>query len=293
MNRLRSDCMNCLVKKAADVPKTATELEKITYMQKVFGILANAPLTMSSPEVAGQISRLQAESFGVQDPYAELKSHFNQLVLDCSDSLRAKIAKANDPLLAAIQYALVGNYIDFGALDHVEEGELMRQFSAAQDIALDPEQYRRLLADLEKAKNLLYITDNCGEIAADKLVMEVLRARYPELCITVLVRGEPVLNDATMEDARQVGLDHLARVIGNGSNVAGTSLEALSEEARAAMDGADLILSKGQGNFETLRKCGKNIYYLFLCKCDMFARQFGVDKFTAILMHDSCYHENV
>lgn len=291
MNRLRSDCMNCLVKKASDVPENATELEKITYMQKVFRILADAPLTMSSPEVAGEISRLQAESFGVQDPYAALKSHFNQLVLDCSDSLRSRIADAEDPLLCAIQYALVGNYIDFGALSHVDEGELLRQFSAAQEIRLDPEQYHRLLKDLETAQNLLYITDNCGEIAADKLVMEVLHARYPKLCITAMVRGKPVLNDATMQDAQQVGLDKLARVIDNGNGVAGTSLAALSPEARSAMDSADVILAKGQGNFETLRKCGKNIYYLFLCKCDMFARQFGVKKFSAILIHDSCYQE--
>ena len=116
--------------------------------------------------------------------------------------------------------------------------------------------------------------------------MRTIARLYPSLEITAIVRGGDVSNDATMEDAQQVRLSEAARVLHNGTNVAGTWLEGISEEARKIIDSADVIISKGQANFETLRKCGKNIYYIFLCKCDMFARNFGVKRLTGMLIND-------
>ena len=107
---------------------------------------------------------------------------------------------------------------------------------------------------------------------------------YP--AITQISGGKPVLNDATMEDAVQVGLDKAAQVIGNGTDVAGTCLEELSEQALDVINTADVMIAKGQGNFETLQKCGKNIYYIFMCKCDMFAKRFNVPKYTGVLIND-------
>ena len=139
---------------------------------------------------------------------------------------------------------------------------------------------------MEIAKRLVYISDNCGEIVMDKILLGILKENYPRLQMTVIVRGKPVLNDATMEDAIQIGLDREMAVIGNGTDVAGTCLEELSEQARTAIEEADVIFAKGQGNFETLQKCGKNIYYIFMCKCDMFAKRFNVPKYTGVLIND-------
>jgi uncharacterized protein with ATP-grasp and redox domains len=126
--------------------------------------------------------------------------------------------------------------------------------------------------------------DNCGEIVIDKLIIEELRKLNPQVNITAIVRGEEVINDATIEDAEQVGLNELVKVIGNGSDILGTCLKYISEEARTVIEEADVVLSKGQGNFETLQGYDKNIYYIFLCKCEMIAEMFGVEKFSPMLV---------
>ena len=117
---------------------------------------------------------------------------------------------------------------------------------------------------------MVYLTDNCGEVVLDKMLVKLLKEMYPNLDITVIVRGEQILNDATMEDAVQIGMTDMVNVIGNGNNIAGTWLDAVSEQALKLIDQADVIIAKGQGNFETLYGCGKNIYYMFLCKCQLF-----------------------
>lgn len=286
MNRLRSDCVQCLLKKVSDFPETASEDLRLDYIQRVLGILANAPHEKSAPEVVWQISRVRREMFGPDTEYAQLKHLFNELMLNCAGSIRQRIESSADPLFAAMRFALAGNYIDFGALDNVSEAELLTMLQNAEDIPLDPALCEELRSQLAAAQKLVFLTDNCGEVVLDKLLLEEIRRQYPELSVTILVRGEPVLNDATLEDARQIGLFEAGTVLGNGNGVAGTCLELLSEEAANAVNEADLIIAKGQGNFETLRGCGKNIYYLFLCKCDMFARQFGVKRMTGMLTHD-------
>ena len=134
---------------------------------------------------------------------------------------------------------------------------------------------------------MAYITDNAGEIVLDKVFVEILKTLYPELEIGVIVRGTPVLNDATFMDAEDVGLTKIVEVISNGTDVPGTPLDEVSETALKWIESADLCIAKGQGNFETLRGCGKNIYYLFLCKCELFVRKFGVERFTPVLSNET------
>ena len=141
--------------------------------------------------------------------------------------------------------------------------------------------------DLASAKTLVYLTDNCGEIVLDKLLIETIKKQYPDLNIIAVVKGGNVLNDATLSDAKQVGLTKVAHVIDNGNDIAGTWLDAIPWMTRKIIeDGADIILSKGQANYETLRFSGLNIYYLFLCKCEMFAKEFGVEQFTGMLLNE-------
>lgn len=157
--------------------------------------------------------------------------------------------------------------------------------SAAQE-TIDPQVYAHFRQDVTTGRRLVYLTDNCGEIVLDKLLMQVLRERYPQLDITVLVRGQSVLNDATLEDAKMVGLTELANVIPNGTAVAGTDLESISSTARKRLMAADVILSKGQGNFETLHGCGLNVYYLFLCKCDWFVKRFRMQRYQGQFINE-------
>ena len=184
----------------------------------------------------------------------------------------------------AIQYAMVGNYIDFGALENVNDIELKDKLDEAVNINIDSKLLAIFKNDLVNAKRLVYFTDNCGEIVTDRLLIATLRDINPDLYISVIVRGKPVLNDATLEDAKYVHMEDVAqKVIGNGTGMPGNVIGAISQEAMDEVENADLLISKGQGNFEGLSGCGLNIYYFFLCKCEMFMRRFGVEQFTGIM----------
>lgn len=285
--RLKPECISCLVdKQLSAYPKDIALTEKIDYMQGVLKIISEATYDMSAPVIVRQIYDLQKEMFGMETDYTEIKKYFNAQMLNRYNDFYTKIKNSDDRLKLAIQYAMIGNYIDFGAMKEVEEEKLNELLEQAKEINLDNQEFENLRSEIMTKKKMVYLTDNCGEIVFDKLLISLIREMNPELEITVLVRGGNVLNDATMDDAIQVGLDQITTVIGNGSNIAGTCLEKISEESFEYIKNADFVISKGQGNFETLQECGLNIYYLFLCKCIMFANKFQVPRFTGMLLND-------
>ena len=158
-----------------------------------------------------------------------------------------------------------------------------------EDASLIPEveqEYKNFCQDMKKAANVVYITDNCGEIVLDKLAISVMKKTFPNVRITALVRGLPAGNDATMEDAEFCGLTDLVPVLGNGSDVGGTWLHGISAHAQELLQSADVIFSKGQGNYETLHGCGLNIYYLFLCKCDWFIHLFQAKSLQGMFINE-------
>ena len=259
---------------------------KVEYMQKVLKILAEAPKRYGAPVIVRTIQQVQEEMLGIKQEYGEIKKHYNDVMMQYEDKVMEHMAQSEDPVKTGIQYAMIGNYIDFGARITVTEDHLTELLNTPERFVVDEKQYQELTTDLENAKRLVYLTDNCGEIVMDKLLIKQIKNKYPNLNITVMVRGAEVINDATIDDVKQVGLDEIANVIPNGSDIAGTWLEEISEEAKAVLDEADVIISKGQGNFETLRKCGRNIYYIFLCKCDLFANTFKVPKLTGMLINE-------
>ena len=287
IKRLHPECISCMTKIHLDkCPSEMSEDKKVEYMQRVLKVLAEAPSNYGAPVIVRTINEIQEEMFGIKQDYAEIKKHYNQVMMGHEGQVTEKLEQSEDSVKTGIQYAMIGNYIDFGARINVNEEQLTELLNDADRFVIDEKQYSELVRDLEKAHKLVYLTDNCGEIVMDKLLIREIRKKYPELEVTVLVRGVEVINDATMEDAAQVGLTDMVRVIPNGSDIAGTWMEELSEEAKAVLEDADVILSKGQGNFETLRKCRMNIYYIFLCKCDLFANTFQVPKLTGMLINE-------
>ena len=267
-------------------PQDMAEEIKVEYMQKVLKILAEAPAKYGAPIIVRTIQQLQEEMLGIKQEYAQIKKHYNALMMQYEEQVLEHIVQSEDPIKTGIQYAMIGNYIDFGARITVTEEHLTELLNTPERFEVDQKQYEELTMELEKAKKLVYLTDNCGEIVMDKLLIKQIKNKYPDLDITVMVRGAEVINDATIEDAKQVGLNEIVKVIPNGSDIAGTWIEEISEEAKKELYEADIIISKGQGNFETLRKCGKNIYYIFLCKCDLFANIFQVPKLTGMLINE-------
>jgi uncharacterized protein with ATP-grasp and redox domains len=285
--RLNPGCISCLLKsRLEDFPEDTPHEIQIEYMQRVLKAISETPKSEGAPVIVRTINQIQKEMFGYNKDFTHVKSHFNELMLEKAPSVREKLNQSEDSLKLAIQYAMTGNYIDFGAMNNVDEEQLDQLLDQASGNHVDEKEYASLKADIEKARSIVYLTDNCGEIVMDKLLIEEIKTQNPNAQITAIVRGKPVLNDATMEDAIQVGFTEMVNVIGNGSEIAGTYLEEISKEAKDAIDCADVIFAKGQGNFETLRMCGKNIYYIFMCKCEMFAKRFQVPKYYGMLIND-------
>ena len=294
---LHPACVSCLIKKQIDrYPASASREQVLTYMRRLGEMMAALPDRTGGPAIMEAITDIRREVFGetaaqVEADYPAIKRHFNSLMMEtvATQGIFDTIMTSPDPLRAALGYAMTGNFIDFGAMDSVDEEKLLALLSESPErVAPDLPAYIALQADLSEAHRLAFLTDNCGEIVMDKLLVETLRRLYPNLAITVMVRGGQVLNDATMEDATQVGFDRLSgvTVMGNGDRLAGTDLTRISPEARTAITEADLIIAKGQGNYETLQGSGLNIYYAFLCKCQFFADRFGVPVYTGMLVKE-------
>lgn len=285
--RLNSACIQCMMEKhLCNYDQEMEESKKLEYMHRMVKVVADADMTESAPVITGRILKLQDEMFGKRIDYVPVKQKFNGMMLLEEENIWEKILSAKDPLRMAVQYAMTGNYIDFGTMSEITGKKLHELLEEADQIVLDEQEFSRLKDDLEHGTKLTYLTDNCGEVVLDKLVMRTIQRLYPKLQLTAVVRGAQALNDATMEDAQEVGLTQQVRVIGNGTDITGTELDQISEEARQSIEEADVIISKGQGNFETLQGCGKNIYYMFLCKCQLYIKRFHANLLQGILIHD-------
>lgn len=288
--KLSAMCIRCLMDRQEErVRECGDEEKKAVYLKEAAGIIASSGEGDSAPYLVFQMNQAYERLFGKLMDYKKEKKEFNSLMLDLESELEEKIrsGKSREEILKnAINYARSGNYIDFGALNHVDKNELMGLLEKAGEEDVDGHTFAMLSEDLDKAEELVYLLDNCGEIVADKLLVKVLKEQYPNMNITVMVRGVEVLNDAVMEDAEEVGLTKLVKVIGNGNGVAGTQADLLSQEAREAIEKADIIISKGQGNFETIYGGGWNIYYLFLCKCAWFSERFGMERLKGVFINE-------
>lgn len=283
------ECHGCCVRKAEGLLEQyqVPDDKKSQVMESVKRAVEDAKAEESAPVLMARVMRILESEVGITDAYDIPKQRYNELLLSKESEICREIMQENDPFFAALQYAITGNYIDFGAMSDVNEEKLDELLADRCGVTLDARETDLLRGELACAKKLVYITDNAGEIVLDKILIRVLRELCPELDITVLVRGFPTLNDATAKDAEFVGLDQLARILPNGTDIPGTPLEDISQEALKAIDEADLCIAKGQGNFETLRGCGRNIYYLFLCKCQLFVEKFQVERFTPVLSNET------
>ncbi len=278
--RVIESCAECLYDKQCHLSKDPA------YLSEIRDIIRNRGEEDSAPYLVYLFGRVYEKHFGRRKPYAEIKKKYNDLVLTREAAIRRKIEVSAHPLQTALGYARAGNYIDFGAMNVVEDEEFLKLLEEAGLEDRDHAVMESFLRQCVKAKRFLLIADNCGEIVLDKLLIEQLRKQFPQMKVTVMVRGGEVLNDATEEDAVYCGMDREARIVSSGNTVAGTVYEMLSEEARKAMDAADVILAKGQGNYETMNGQGRHVFYAFLCKCELFTSRFDVPRLTGILVEE-------
>ena len=282
-----SQCIQCHLRRNLETArKLGDEAQATAFAKDLLKLYLSAPADVSSPWLAPATSDLFQKYYGVpEDRFLEEKEISNRFVLERLDTIRSRVEKAEDPLLAGLRFAILGNYIDFSALQgQVSFEELDNLLNRAEEMTPAGDGYAKLCEDLQKAKRLLYLTDNAGEIGFDRIFAEVIHRVYPDLDITFCVRGGPAMNDALRADAELMGIPF--PVIDNGNRVAGTQIDQLSREAKQALEEADVIIAKGQGNVETMYGCGYNVYYAFLIKCQRFVAEFGRPKLTPMLLKE-------
>jgi len=284
--RTELDCIPCLVRQALDAARFSVREEaaqRRILAEALTMLAADAAQHRSPPQAAQRIHRLVRRASGHDDPYAALKRRSTAVALAALPRLRALVERADDPLDAAVRLAVAANVLDAGMNraqmeddfhDAVDPGEVVAdalEQAARTTLHGDTAAFRRAVAD---ADSILFLADNAGEIVVDRLLIE----RLPMGRVTVAVRGRPVLNDATREDAAAAGLDPLARVIDNGSDAPGTLLDDCSPQFRQAFAAADVIVAKGQGNYESLSDVPADIFFLFKVKCPLVAVHAGLPE---------------
>lgn len=284
---VNSTCIEChLRKRFALAREVGTDQQVTAYAKRILNVIANADPEMDSTWLGAISDSLMQEMFGLNpDRLKEEKDFSNRFVLDRLPAIQQRIANAPDPVYAGLQFSVLGNYLDFSALQgEVSFESLEAMLDSALELALDKSTYQQFCNDLAAGKKLLYLTDNAGEIVFDRVFAELLQEKYPHLQITFCVRGSAVSNDATREDAQVAGIRF--PLIDNGTAIGGTVLRFVGQELQDAMDSADVILAKGMGNTESLYGCGYNVYYGFLVKCERFMEVFDKPKLTPMFIRD-------
>ncbi len=285
--KISAPCIRCLIERQEErIQQFEDTQKKARYLKEVLCLIGESDDNESAPGLVAKIQKVYEAYFGKTDDFARIKHSFNQLMLSVEQGIADRIRNSREPLRNALTYARIGNYIDFGAMKEVDTKVLEEMIYAAEENLVDEKVYEQFTRELAQAKHLVYLVDNCGEVVLDKLAIRCIKEAYPQLEITAVVRGKEVLNDVTIEDAKETGLDKVAEVLENGTDIAGTELSCVNEATKQVILAADVIVSKGQGNFETLNGCGLNIYYLFLCKCHMFVKRFGVAKNAGVFVRE-------
>ena len=280
--KITLDCMPCFVRQALEAARVVSD-DPAFHENCVRNLLKEAStldLLMSPPILGQELHRRVRKTSGIADPYYQLKRSFNSLVLKLLPEIHEQVQAADDPFAMALRYAIVGNVIDMGAYGRLSEKDAHQAIdqTMSEPFFGDIETFRN---EIEKAQRILYLTDNAGEIVFDRLFIEQL----PMDRVTVAVRGKAILNDALMEDAQEAGITDLVEVIDNGSDVPGTHLDDCSQDFRDRFEAADVIISKGQGNFETLSDIGDDrVFFLFKVKCHVVADHCGHPEGTQMLL---------
>jgi uncharacterized protein with ATP-grasp and redox domains len=274
-----AECIPCFVRQAAEAVMLCGEslVPREVILRRILHELADADWSGSPPEVSQLLHRIIREETASLDPYRALKDRMNQLALAALPACRELIAKAADPQEAVVRIAVAGNLLDAGAKIQIQPEDLPGMLASLweQPLAGDPQELFRAAAAAER---ILFLTDNAGEIVLDRLLIEAL----PYHKVTVAVRGRPVLNDALHEDAILAGIPDLVPVIDNGSDAPGTVLADCSEAFLEHFHHADLIIAKGQGNYETLSQVAAPIFFLFTVKCPLVAAHIGSPTGTLV-----------
>ena len=271
------DCIPCFFRQALDAARIAgtDEIKQKQIVDKISQLIPDFPLEASPPEMGREIHNLVGKISGVKDPFKEIKENSNKFALKLYPKLKQEINNSEDRLLTAVRLSIAGNVIDYGVKNSLNvEEEVNKIFN--RDFKNDNEnrktvfRYQEFKEILSKVNHVIYLADNAGEVVFDRLLIEELTEKLGKQVI-YMVRGKPIINDALIEDAIFCGINKVAKIISSGSDAPGTILKYCSPEFIELYQKAELIISKGQGNYESLSEEDRPIFFLFRAKCPVIA----------------------
>ena len=285
---LSLECLNCALNQLTATTEMVKMPEKRRreLMQEAFETLARKGVDRNNCEVIEEVYRIATRAIGDENPYREVKSHYNRGMMRLWPEVRRHIAGSANPLAAAVRAAIAGNLIDLAALGlEVSLDLAMEKVREVDRAGMYIDDTASLAEALGRARTLLVLGDNCGEIAMDRILIETIHTLYPRLRIQYGVRGAAVVNDVTREDAAEVGMEEVAEVIDNGDSVLGTLLYRTNPQFNYAFYDADVVICKGMGNYEGLNGCDRgNIWFLLIAKCEVIARMTGTPRGSILCM---------
>jgi uncharacterized protein with ATP-grasp and redox domains len=276
------DCVPCFLRQALEASRFASDSGQVhdRIIRRVLEEVAGFSFQLSPPSMGQIIHRIVREETGHPDPYQEEKVRCNRAAAKLYPQLKKRVAGAPRPMDFALRLAVAGNVIDLGppGLNYSASPQQVMKTAQSQDLAIDDG--ADFWPAVSEARDILYLGDNAGEIFFDRLLLEYLPAEK----ITFVVRGGPIINDMTLNDLDGTGLEDIVGIMENGSDAPGTVLQDCSPEFRRHFDAADLILSKGQGNYESLSGIkNKRIFFLLKAKCSVLARDLGVPEGSMVV----------
>ena len=282
--KARPDCIPCIIAHVLKVAQNVTPDDWLARkaILETMDLLKTAEFDRTPAEIAYDCLHLTARTLGSSDPFKEEKRQANEAALAViGDARKLALESKDDSLFTMLRFAAAANLLDTGILSTATPEDVIL-LTSKMDFEVN--NYSAFKKDLKSSKSILYILDNAGEIVFDKLVVEGLVQR--EKRVTAVVRRSPILNDALREDAQLTGMDSLCQIIDTGVDSLGVILSLSSAQFREAFEDADMVISKGQANFETLEGVRKNIYFLMSAKCDVVANHLGISKGDLVLLKE-------
>jgi len=276
------DCLPCLLSQALRAARAATDDENVHRMviNSVASMIPELSLGLRPPEIAQRGYQLIYQITGSSDPFHQAKIEANRAALAIYPRLKEMIANSEDPLLTACKLAIAGNSIDLAPDFAQVNTDNIIEIALASPLGIND--YQQFRSSINDSHHILYLGDNAGEIVFDRLVIEELH-QVKKLEIDFVVREKPIINDATLNDATAVGMNEVARIVSSGSDAPATILSQCSAEMLKLYYSADIIIAKGQGNYESLDEEPDNIFFLLRAKCPVVGKLLGVNTDDAIL----------
>lgn len=279
------ECIPCIVNNGIAAAKRLKAKDIIIedMTREILMHLSKKDYNTSPPALVKGVYEIINKHLETKDPYKDVKDFFNSELLKMEDDLKNIIKESPNKFEKALKLAIAGNIIDFGIKSEISKKLVLRHINEVENKSLEIDDSKQLFERLKDSKTLLYLGDNCGEIVLDKIFIEEIKKEFPHLIIKFAVRGKAVINDATVEDAYSIGLNELVPIISNGDGAPGTVIEDCTEDFRKEFYFADIIISKGQGNYESLNEIDRNnIYFLFMAKCSVVAKGLNVPSMSLI-----------